>query len=207
MRKSVLTTAVAAAALALAACAGDGTGPGTSGGDLTAAELAQLNRAILGLSAGVRSQAGGSFSAEPVTGEGSGSLTFDFDQTAPCQPSGDVGIAGTMGLSWNESAQTSGLSADFSVAHDGCVVRLENGGTVTLNGDPDIDVLLDAAAGPSGLAAFRTTETGAFTWTRDAGNHGRCTVDVVAELDPATGLVELSGSFCGVAVTGTFQGD
>jgi hypothetical protein len=207
MRKSVLTTALAAAALALAACAGDGTGPAGSGEGLSAAELAQLNQAILGISAGVRTQAGGSFSAEPVTGEGSGSLTFDFDQTAPCQPRGDVGIAGTMGVSWNEAARTSGLSADFSVAHDGCTVRLDNGETVTLTGDPDIDVLLDAAAGPGGLTAFRITETGAFTWEKDAGNHGHCTLDVVAELNPATGQVVLAGTFCGVAVSGTYPGD
>jgi hypothetical protein len=31
-------------------------------------------------------------------------------------------------------------------------------------------------------------------------------VDVVAELNPATGQVVLSGSFCGMNVTGTYQG-
>lgn len=206
MRKSVLTTAIAAAALALSACAGDGTGPGGGSGELTAAEAVQLNQSILGISAGVRGRAGGRFSAEPVTGEGSGSLTFGFDETAACQPGGDVGIAGTMALSWDDVAQSSGLSADFAVVHDGCTVRLDNGQTVTLTGDPEIEVLLDAATGADGLTAFRITETGAFTWARDGGSHGRCTVAVVAELNPASGQVALSGSFCGVDVSGTFQG-
>lgn len=207
MRKSVLTTALAAATLALSACSGDGTGPGGGGEGLTAAELAQLNQAILGVSAGVRSHGmGASLGTAPGEAQGSGSLTFDFNDTAPCQPAGDVGVAGTLGISWNDAAQTSGLSADFSVAHDGCAVRLDNGDVVTLTGDPDIDVLMDAAAGPSGLTALRITERGAFTWARDAGNHGRCTVDVVAELNPATGQVALSGTFCGMNVTGTFDG-
>jgi hypothetical protein len=207
MRKSVLTTAIAAAALALSACAGDGTGPGGGTAELTASEITQLNQAILGVSAGVRGRAGGRFSTEPVTGEGSGSMTFDFDETVPCQPSGDVGIAGTMALSWDDVAQSTGLSADFSVAHDGCAVRLENGETVTLSGDPDIDVLMDAAAGPNGLTAFRITETGAFTWSKGAGASGRCTVAVVADLNVATGAVTLSGEFCGMNVSGTYQGD
>ncbi|HEX6039890.1 hypothetical protein [Longimicrobium sp.] len=205
MRKSVLT--LAAAALALSACAGDGTGPGSAGEGLSQPELVQLNRAILGISAGVRGHARGA-SLSTRTGEslGTGSLTFDFNDTAPCQPAGSVGVAGTIGISWNDAAQTGGLSADFAVAHDGCAMRLDNGQLVTLTGDPDIDVMMDAATGPGGLTALRITEQGAFTWARDAGNHGRCTVDVVAELNPTTGQVVLSGSFCGMNVTGTYQG-
>lgn len=205
MRKSMLT--LAAAAMALSACAGDGTGPAASGDGLSPAEILQLNQAILGISAGVRNQAdGASFSTAPGEAQGSGSLTFDFNEVAPCQPRGDVGVAGTLGLSWNDAAQTSGLSADFSVAHDGCAVRLDNGEIVTLSGDPDIDVMMDAATGPGGLTALRIQESGAFTWSKDASNHGSCSLNVVAELDPGTGVVEVSGSFCGMDVGGTFQG-
>lgn len=204
MRKSVLT--LAAAVLALSACAGDGTGPAGAGDSLSASELTQLNHAILGISAGVRSQArGASLSTQRGENLGSGSLTFDFNDTAPCQPGGDVAVAGTIGVSWNDAARTSGVSADFGVAHDRCAVRLDNGSVVTLSGDPDIDVMMDAATGPGGLTALRITERGAFTWARDAANHGRCTVDVVAELNPATGQVILSGDFCGMNVSGTYQ--
>lgn len=204
MRKSVLVTAFAAAVLALPACSGDGTGPG--GESLSASELAQLNQAILGISAGVRTQArGASFSAQPGEALGTGSLTFDFDDAAPCQPRGDVGVAGTIGMSWNDAARTSGFSADFSVVHDECAVRLDNGQVITLSGDPDIDVMMDAAAGPSGLTALRITQQGAFTWSRDENGRGRCTLDVVAELNPNTGQVMLAGDFCGMNVTGTLQ--
>jgi hypothetical protein len=206
MRKSALITAFAAAMLALPACSGDGTGPGGAGESLSASEMAQLNHAILGISAGVRTQArGANFGAQPGEALGTGSLTFDFDDAAPCQPRGDVGVAGTIGISWNDAARTSGFSADFSVAHDGCAVRLDDGQVITLSGDPDIDVMMDAATGPNGLTALRITQQGAFTWARDDNGSGRCTLDVVAELNPNTGQVMLAGDFCGMNVTGTFE--
>jgi len=208
MRKNVLTTALAGAALALAACAGDGTGPaGGENGILTAAEATELNEAILAVSYGVRDQQAGPSRATSPTGESSGSLNFTFDDTASCQPRGSVDLTGSVGLAWDDEAQTGGLSADFVVDHDGCAHRLDSGAVITLTGDPDIDVTLDATSGPGGLTSLVIRETGAFTWVRNAGNHGRCTLDVTAELVPATGEVLVSGSFCGVDVSGTYAGD
>jgi hypothetical protein len=207
MRKNLLTTAIAGAALALSACSGDGTGPGPDGsGSLTAAEAAQLNQAILGLSAGVRSRQQASLSTAP-TGQGSGTLNFTFDDTAPCQPGGSVGVAGDMSIAWDDAAQTGSISTDFAVEHNACGHRLDNGDVITVTGDPDIDVTMDLASGPGGLTSFVIRETGAFSWSKDAGNNGRCTLDVTAQLNPATGTVALSGSFCGTDVTGTFQSD
>jgi hypothetical protein len=205
MRKSVLTTAAAAAVLALSACAGDGTGPGGDG-SLTNAEIAELNQAILGVSYGVRGQQAASRSTSP-TGEADGSLNLAFDETAPCHPGGSVNVAGSMGLIWNTQAQTGGMSADFAVAHDGCAHRLDSGDVVTLTGDPDIDVTLDLTTGPSGLTSLVITEKGAFNWAKDAGNNGHCTLDVVAELNPSTQQLLVSGTACGIDVSGTYEGD
>lgn len=206
MRKNLLTTAIAA--LALAACSGDGgTGPGTGDGTLSATELAQLNQAILGISAGVRSQQSAANRSTAPTGQSTGSLNFTFDESAPCQPGGSVGVAGSMSIGWDDVAQTGNLSTDFAVEHNACGHRLDNGDIITLTGDPDIEVTMDATSGPNGLTSFVIRETGAFTWSKDAGNNGRCTLDVTAQLNPATGAVNLSGSFCGTAVSGTFQED
>ncbi|HYW10902.1 MAG TPA: hypothetical protein VE871_03070 [Longimicrobium sp.] len=205
MRKHLLITAFAGAALALSACSDDGTGPGPAGdGVLTAAEAAQLNQAILGMSAGVRSRSATSRSTEP-TGQSTGSLNFTFDETASCQPGGSVGVAGGMSIGWDDAARTSTLSTDFAVEHDACAHRLDNGQVITLTGDPDIDVSMDVTTGPGGLTSFVIRETGAFTWSKDAANNGRCSLDVTAQLNPATGAVTLSGSFCGTPVSGTFQ--
>jgi hypothetical protein len=203
MSRNVLTTVIAGAALALSACAGDGTGPGGDG-SLTQAEIAQLNQAILGVSYGVRGQQTASRATSP-TGESDGSLNFTFDETAPCQPTGSVGLAGSIGMVWNDAAQTGGMSADFSVAHNGCAHRLDNGDVVTLTGDPDIDVTLDLTTGPAGVTSLVITEKGAFSWARDAGNNGHCTLDVAAQLNTTTGQVHVTGTFCGVDVSGVYD--
>jgi hypothetical protein len=209
MRNHRLTTAILGAALALSACSGDGgTGPGSEGGaELTAAQAVQLNQAILGVSAGVRGRATGARSSTAPASQNAGSLNFTIAETAPCQPGGSVGVAGAVALAWDDQAQTSSLSADFGVAHAACGHRLQSGEVITLTGDPDIDVSLDAASGPGGVTSFVIRETGAFSWSKDAGNGGRCTVDVTARLNTATGQVALSGTFCGFPVTGTLQDD
>jgi hypothetical protein len=205
MRNHLLITAFAGAALALSACSDGGTGPGPAGdGQLTAAEAAQLNQAILGMSAGIRNRPGISRSTEP-TGQSTGSLNFTFDETAPCQPGGSVGLAGGMSVAWDDAARTGTISTDFAVEHDACAHRMDDGGVITLTGDPDIDVSMDVSTGPNGLTSFVIRETGAFTWSRDASNNGRCSLDVTAQLNPASGAVTLSGSFCGAPVSGTFQ--
>lgn len=205
MRKHRLTTAFAAAALALSACSDGGTGPGSAGdGTLTATEAAQLNQAILGMSAGVRTRSAASRSTEPM-GQSTGTLNFTFNETAPCQPGGSVGLDGGIRIGWDDAARTSTVSTDFSVRHDACAHRLDDGQVITLTGDPDIDVSMDVTTGPGGLTSFVIHETGAFTWAKDAGNNGRCSLDVTAQLNAATGVVALSGSFCGMPVGGTFQ--
>jgi hypothetical protein len=205
MRTTLLTAALAAAALALSACAGDGTGP--AGGDtLSASEIAELNQVILGVSAGVRAQQSAGRRTTLPAGERSGSLNFTFDQTAPCGAGGRVTVAGGMGLLWDDQAQTSGMSADFGVEHDACAHRLRSGEVVTVTGDPDIDVTLDATTGPGGLTSLVITESGTFSWSKGTSASGTCSLDVVAQMNPATGQVLLSGSFCGVGVGGTFQG-
>jgi hypothetical protein len=208
MRKNVLTTAIFGAALALSACSGDGgTGPENGGEGLTAAQAAQLNQAILGVSAGVRNQETGARLSTAPASQNAGNLNFTFDETRPCQPGGSVAVAGTVALAWDDQAQTSSLSTDFGVEHAACGHRLQSGEVITLTGDPDIDVSLDATSGPGGVTSFVIRETGAFSWSRDAGNGGRCTLDVTAQLNPSTGQVALSGTFCGFPVTGTFTGD
>lgn len=204
MRNTVLTTALLGAALTLSACGGDGdggTGPGKGNGNatLTAAQATELSRALLGMGAGVTSQ-GGARSKAP-TAQGSGNLSFNFNETEPCDPSGTIRMAGTMGMEWDDEAETTSISADFSLVPSACAHRLESGEVIAITGDPDIDVTMDASTGPDGIAAFRITETGAFTWSKDGGN-GRCTLDVTADLVPATGQVAISGSFCGIAVSG-----
>lgn len=202
MRTSLFAAAVVSAAMASAACS-DGTGPGSGGDQLTASEARQLHQAMFDLSAGVRNQPGIGFS-RAATGMGSGTFTFNFQDTAPCEPSGDVDLDGIISVTFDEAEQTNGLSADIEVKHNDCAHVLDSGDVIRLTGDPDIDVTMDAAGGPDGIESLTVTERGAFTWVRDGGFSGRCEVDVTADLDPATGAVHVDGTFCGVDVSGTY---
>lgn len=204
MRTTSLTALVAGAALALSAC-DDGTGTGDAA--LSRTRALQLHQAMLGVAWDVSGRDEADFNSSPATQQsGTGSFTFNFNDTAPCDPSGSVKVSGTVSVSWNEAAGTGGMSADVSAAHDGCAHRMQDGGVIELSGDPDIDITLDAVSGPQGPESITLTERGAFTWSDGEGNSGRCTIDLAAELDPLTGAAIIDGSFCGIDISGTYSG-
>lgn len=189
------------AALALSACGDHGaTGPGAP---LTQADAAALSRAVFAVGAGL---AGGGVPTgargnRTLRADGSTTFSFSFDTSQPCTPSGSVGLTGAL----SGAVQVGGpaqVQVNVSVRHQGCVVQTDNGGTFKLNGDPEIDVALTAAAGAAGVTAFHATENGAFTWERGSSS-GRCAVDVTADLVPGTQTVHLAGSFCGFSVDQT----
>ena len=202
MRKPLLTFALAAAAMAVSACSSDGavTPDPNDSGTLSAAEAVQLNQALLAVSVSARQ------SGTPPVGESSGAMGYGFTQTAACQSGGNVGLDGDMDIRWSESAGTSSISTDFAVKHNDCGHRLENGDVIRITGNPDVDVSLDVATSRTGLTSLVVRETGAFAWSRDNGGSGECTLDVTATLNASTRAVTISGSFCGVPVSGRFQG-
>jgi hypothetical protein len=206
MRKRMLSAAALFAAAALAACDG---GSATAVGDsqLSAAQAASLNRALLATGAGFASGSvpAGARGTRSMDAAGTGSFTFTFNTSAPCAPSGSMGLAGNLAGSADATAHTAAVQANVAVKHQSCRIRTDDGSTFTLNGDPKIDITLNAASGPNGLTAFTLTESGAFTWDRGDGNSGRCTVDVTASLVTGTQNVKLTGSFCGFAVDGTIE--
>lgn len=203
MRIRILSTVLIAGTLA--ACGESGTGPSQSEG-ITRADAAALARALAGTGAKVAQvgAAGASSSSRDVSAAGGGgSFTFAVDATEPCRPSGTMELDGVLSGNWDQTAQTAQLDADIAVRHNACAVRAEDGGIITLTGDPDIDLTLAARAGATGLTQLRVTEVGAFSWAKGAGSSGRCTVDLTAELIAGTRNVRLSGSFCGFAIDET----
>ena len=203
MRIRILSTAVLAAAV-LAACSESGTGPSQTDG-ITRADAAALARALAGTGVNV-AQSGATRASEDHAGasaDGAGSFTFAFDQVEQCSPSGSVATAGTLSGAWDQGAQTAQLQADAAVRHQSCALRADDGGVITLDGDPDIDLSLTARAGVSGLTELRITESGAFNWQKGEGNAGRCAVDLTAELIAGTQNIRLSGTCCGFAIDET----
>jgi hypothetical protein len=197
MRKRVLTPVLLCAALA--ACSGDGTGPG---GELTRAEAEAINRSILALGAGVAQGGASQANAYRAAASDPSTFTYQFSTTEPCHPSGSVALAGRVSGTFDRS-QSGQLQADVAVRHRACEVPTDDGGTIRLTGDPDIDIGLNASLNLGELAAFRITERGAFTWSKGAGSSGRCTVDITAELVAGTQNVHVFGSFCGFSIDET----
>jgi hypothetical protein len=203
MRIRILSTAVLAAAM-LAACGESGTGPSQTDG-ITRADAAALARALANTGVGVAQSgaAGASGASRSVSAAGSGSFTSQFDDVQQCSPSGSVAVAGTVSGSWDQAAQTAQLQASAAVRHQSCALRADDGGTITLTGDPDIDLTLTARAAAAGLTELRVTESGAFSWQKGAGSSGRCTVNLTAQLVAGTQNVRVSGDFCGFAIDET----
>lgn len=202
MRNTFFAAAVMSA-MALAAC-GDGTGPGNGGGQLTQSEALQLQQAIFNLGADVGEAPGFRANRSATTGQASGTFTFEFNETAPCDPSGDVDMDGIVSISFDDETETSGMSGDIAVRHNDCAYRLDNGDVIRLTGAPDIDVTMDAVGGAEGLETMTIGQHGAFDWARD-GASGSCEVDVSAEFDMLTGVLQVDGTFCGFDVSGTYS--
>ncbi|HYH82937.1 MAG TPA: hypothetical protein VEX86_24295 [Longimicrobium sp.] len=203
MRKRVLAAAALLTAAAVAACdAGGATAPRNT--PLTAAQAASLNRALLATGASFASGSvpAGARGARSMNAVGTGAFSFTFNTPVPCAPSGKVAVAGTVGGSVDAVGRTGTVSANLGVTHQGCAVKTDDGATFTLNGDPRIDVVLNAASAAQALTAFELTQKGAFTWSH-GGSSGRCAVDVTASLVAGTQNVRLSGTFCGFPVDGT----
>lgn len=185
--------------LAAGACDRSSTGSG----QLTAAEAAELNRAMFGLVAGL-----GAGVPEPslnqVPRQLGNTFTVPVDETVPCTPSGSIDISGTMSMAFDDVSGELTMEADISAAPDACAHRMENGDIIKVTGDPDLDVEMTMAGNLDGeVASLSVRETGAFKWTR-GGSSGRCTVDITSSLAAATQMVTVSGTFCGFPVSESF---
>jgi hypothetical protein len=188
--------------LAAAACGGDGDGP-TGSAELTAAEAAELNRAVFGMMAGLASDgiSGMSLNVSPAAGENT--FTIPIQETVPCTPSGTMGLQGTATMGMDEASGAMAIKTEISATPVACAHKMEKGGVITITGDPDIDVDMTMTGTLDGLTAMQMTEVGAFTWMR-GGASGRCSVDITSTLDLPTQMVSVTGSFCGFPVSETF---
>lgn len=184
-----------------AACDG-GNGPSGSA-ELTAAEAAELARAMFGVASGLASSGmsgGARFNAAPME---QNSFTTPVQETVPCDPSGNVAVAGSVTVNFDNLATGMSMTADLSAAPAACAHRMENGDVITVTGDPDLDIQMSVAATPDALTRLQVTETGAFKWTR-GGASGRCTVNLGSSLNATTQMVTVTGTFCGFPVSETF---
>ena len=189
--------------LSIAAACDGRSGP-TGDAQLTAAEAAELSRAMFGMVsdlAGSTGIPGASFNAAPMQQLGN-TFTVPIEETVPCTPSGSIGLEGTLSMAFDEVSQGITMEAEISATPAACAYRMENGDIIKTTGDPDLDVHIQMAGTVDQLNSLKVTETGAFTWTR-GGASGRCTVNIASSLNVPTQVVTVTGSFCGFPVNET----
>ena len=143
-----LTTAVA---LTVVACSDDPTGV-TSGDELTAAEVAVVMAALGSAfeSVGVAAQ------APPA--QAAISVDESFDESVPCE-SGNLEVSGSISGSINDETFDMDITMDVSLNPHGCVVG-DDENTFTLDGAPEIKVVLDMTSSEGSLTVSGTGEGG-----------------------------------------------
>lgn len=196
--------------LVLAACSDSSTGLSASISQADANKLAAdmdavstLGTSDFGLGAsfsvGINgSAAAGSVSAAP--GSVSAAVTtFNnaFDVTKPCPKGGNVELKGSIKGTGDRTTHSLTVDANATRTDTGCAFEAKDGGTITVDGNPNIVYTGHVNIVNAAFVGLQTqSHKGSFKWARTGGS-GTCDVDVSSSFDPATHIVRVTGMFCG----------
>ncbi len=204
MRRTALLFA-APFAFALAACEGAATGPADA--SLSEAEAREVAAAWDGVAAGAIAGFGPLFSVQEAGGPSAAATTSTttFERQHACPAGGSSSIEGTRVVTRDPATRTGSMQMNATRTDSECTVpaRGQREGTVTITGNPSIQLAANHAW-TNGVPGVHThTQKGSFTWTRSTGGTGTCTVDLTGTFTPATQTYTLAGSFCGRTVNVT----
>jgi hypothetical protein len=193
------TLGMLSAVLVLAACSDDAAGPT---GD-------RLTRAEAGVIAGNVTANSEQTAASPqmnVNGDASASdpISFsnDLEINVPCPVSGRLQQRWTARVNFDQEAGTFEMEVNGNQKHLACAFRHE-GVTLTVDGDPDIDIEAHVATANHRPTVHTLSIEGAFKWSASDGRSGSCpiTLDAVTNFAARTRTVE--GDVCGHTIKET----
>ena len=153
---------------------------------------------------------GASFSVG-VDGSGAASTTTlapttfnnTFDVTKPCPKGGTVEIEGTINGTGDRTTHSLTVDANATRTDTDCAFAARDGGTITVNGNPNIAYTGHVNIVNAAFVGLQTqSHKGSFKWARTGGS-GTCDVDVTSSFDPATHTVTVTGNFCGHTINVT----
>ena len=125
-----------------------------------------------------------------------------FTVTKQCPLGGQVTVAGTIVGTGDDATHSLTLDADATRTDASCAFPTRHG-ALTLSGNPNLVYEGHLNIVNGALVGMQTqSHLGSFTWSR-AGGSGTCEVDLVSSYNPATGIVSVSGLFCGWLVNVT----
>lgn len=205
MRRTLLLAA-APMALALAACEGGATAPERQA-ELTEAEAQAIAADWDAVAATLLAGFGPVFSAEPAGAPSaeSSTNTTTFQRQHTCPVSGSSTLAGQRTVTRDPATRTGSMQMTATRTDAACTVnaRGRQGGTLTIDGNPNIQVTAQHGWSNGVPGPATHTQKGSFTWSRSAGGSGTCSVDLTGTFTPATQTYTLAGTFCGRTVNAT----
>lgn len=205
MRRMLLLI-TAPLALATAACDGGATAPATDA-ELTEAEAQAAAAEWDAVAATLMASFGPVFS---TAGAGEPSMesstaTSTFRRQHACPGGGTSTLAGQRTVTRDPAARTGSMQMAATRTDSACTVhaRGQQGGTLTIDGNPNIQVTAQHAWSNAVPGPHVHTQKGSFAWRRSTGASGTCSVDLSGTFTPATQTYTLTGTFCGRAVNVT----
>jgi hypothetical protein len=133
-------------------------------------------------------------------------VSVTYSLTRPCILGGSVDSSGTITVETDAQVGLSIIDIAATDVHHACVF-LANGTRVAITGDPDVTTTVHAAslAGePQGTQSVGVL--GGLLFETSDGRSGRCVVDVLVEVDPASAYQSTRGRICGFTFDVTVQG-
>ena len=193
------TMAIFSAALVLAACSDDTMEP--TGDRLTRAEASVIANNVTANS----DQTAAMPQASSVTADAN-TIPIDFTQELELNIVCPAG--GNLQQRWTVIASIDQDVGDFSLdvvgfqKHLACAYQHE-GITITVDGDPDIDMEAHVATDNHRPSAHTLEIDGAFKWTASDGRSGTCPISLDAVTDFVARRRTVNGSVCGHTVNET----
>jgi hypothetical protein len=191
--------------LTVVACGDDPTG-NDSGDELSSTEVAAVLTALESALASVNLIIGG---GGPVTGPARVPIPVnESDEGSFLCESGTVEVSASLTGSFDDETQEDNLTTTVSFDPKACVVG-DGTKTLTLDGDPSVEFVLNSTSTQDGRTTSGT-EKGGFSFTSSDGRSGSCALDVTFSSTFESGLVSIdtpinstiTGTICGLSASG-----
>ena len=126
-----------------------------------------------------------------------------FDVTHQCPKGGTVELKGGITGTGDRTTHSLTVDANATKTDTGCAFEAKDGGTITVNGNPNIVYNGHLNIVNAAFVGLQTqSHKGSFTWSRPGGS-GTCDIDVTSEFDPTTHTVTVKGNVCGHIINET----
>lgn len=189
-----------------AACSDDAIGP-EGPADLTAAERQFLAEESEELISGILGDEFASISASAASVSWDGAVAasiapivteFTFNRTRPCRLGGQVVATGSGVRTADRETGVVEMTFEGTKSIEDCAHQ-RGDLVITLNGQGAFDGYRKKVNGEwEGLQT--TNHSGFFSWITSDGREGECSFDLHSSYDPSTGILTITGEFCGAEV-------